>query len=136
MRVYLDSSALIKRVFREPESEAIVATLERYVGGGAALYSSSLAWVEVGRALRARADDEAPATLADYMDVALSGIAEYPMTEAVVSLARRIGSPRLRSLDAIHLAAATIVDADIVLAYDGRLLSVASELGFVTVSPS
>ncbi len=70
------------------------------------------------------------------MDVALSGIAEYPMTEAVVSLARRIGSPRLRSVDAIHLAAATIIDADIVLAYDERLLSVASELGFVTASPS
>ena len=57
----------------------------------------------IGRAIRTRADEEAPAILADYMGVALSGIAEYPMTEAVVSLARGIGSSRLRSLDAIHL---------------------------------
>ena len=136
MRIYVDSSALVKRVLREPESAAVVATLERYVGDGGALYSSSLAWIEVGRAIRTRADEEAPAILADYVDVALSGIAEYPVTEAVVSLARRIGSSRLRSLDAIHLSTATLIDADVVLAYDERLLSVARELGFATDSPT
>jgi hypothetical protein len=41
----------------------------------------------------------------------------------------------LRSLDAIHLATATLVNADLVCAYDQRLLLAASELGLRTISP-
>ena len=55
--------------------------------------------------------------------------------ETVVSLARRIGPITLRSLDAIHLATATLIDADLVIAYDERLLLAAEELGFATASP-
>lgn len=135
MRVYLDSSALIKRAIDEAESEALEQNLAEWHAGGATLYSSALAWIEVGRGLRKRGDHEDPAVVADLAESALSGVGEYPMTEQVVSLARRIGPPTLRSLDAIHLATATLLDADLVVAYDARLLTAAQELGFRTASP-
>jgi len=53
----------------------------------------------------------------------------------VVGVARRLGPSSLRSLDAIHLATASIMAADVVIAYDGRLLRAAEELGFRTLSP-
>ena len=43
--------------------------------------------------------------------------------------------PRLRMLDAIHLATALYVDADEVVAYDRRLLDAAEEQGLSTAAP-
>lgn len=65
----------------------------------------------------------------------MSGIIEFPITDHVVSIAARLGPTALRSLDAIHLAAATLMNTDLVCAYDQRLLQAASELGFRTISP-
>ncbi|MEO8907239.1 MAG: VapC toxin family PIN domain ribonuclease, partial [Microbacteriaceae bacterium] len=65
MRVYVDSSALVKRAIDESESNALVAHLEDRVAAGDALVSSSLAWVEVTRALRTRLDHEHPSTIAE-----------------------------------------------------------------------
>ncbi|TAM70431.1 MAG: PIN domain-containing protein [Microbacteriaceae bacterium] len=135
MRIYVDSSALIKRAIEEPESDALVAHLETRVEDGDTLVSSSLAWVEVTRALRTRLDHEHPSTVAELTDVALSGIAEFPLDARVVALARRIGPPLLRTLDALHLASATLLDADLLVVYDGRLAAAAAELGIRTVSP-
>ena len=55
MRIYVDSSALIKRVIDEPESDALDEALERHVAADDVLVASSLAWVEVTRAIRATA---------------------------------------------------------------------------------
>lgn len=66
----------------------------------------------------------------------MAGIAECPITEQVSDIARRLGPSTLRSLDAIHLATAALLSADLVCAYDQRMLTAASELGFRTVSPS
>lgn len=41
----------------------------------------------------------------------------------------------LRSLDALHLAAAVRLGADVVLTYDARMIGAATELGFAVVSP-
>lgn len=65
----------------------------------------------------------------------LGGITECPISAQVVSIARRLGPPSLRSLDAIHLASAAVLDVDLVCAYDQRMLAAAAELGFRTVSP-
>ncbi|HEY0260227.1 MAG TPA: type II toxin-antitoxin system VapC family toxin [Lacisediminihabitans sp.] len=134
MRIYVDSSALIKRSIDEPESEAIESSLEGYAAADAVLISSTLAWIELGRGIRSRLDAEDPAAIVEWTDAALSGIAEAPITEQVASLARRIGPPVLRSLDAIHLATAVLLDVDLILAYDDRLLAAATELGFAVVS--
>jgi len=135
VRVYVDSSALIKRTVAEPESDALDATLERHAADEDALVSSSLAWVEVSRALRARLDAANRDEVNDAIDVALSGIAERPLTAEVVSLARRIDPAVLRSLNAIHLATAVLLDADVIVTYDDRLAEAARHNGLTVAAP-
>lgn len=135
MRVYLDSSALIKRALAEDESIDLIATVGRHLRGNDILMSSALGTVEVSRILRSRLDDQAPQYINDLIEVALGGVAECALSSQVIGTARRLGPGYLRSLDAIHLATASIVAADLVIAYDERLLRAASELGFRTASP-
>ena len=131
MRVYLDSSALIKRVIVEQESTDLVDFLDAHYQQADLLASSSLAWVEVSRAVLARA--KAPATAGDLIDGAMSGVDERPMTAEVVSVARRIEP--LRSLDAIHLATAVLIDADLVVTYDDRLADACRRNSLAVASP-
>ena len=119
MRIYLDSSALIKRVVAEPESNAFVDYLDERHERGDLLAASSLAWVEVSRAVLARV--RSPTSAITRIEDAMSGVDERPMSGDVVSLARRIEPLILRSLDAIHLASAVLIDADVVVTYDDRL---------------
>jgi beta-lactamase class A len=137
VRIYFDSSALIKRSVQEAESDAVEAAFDRYVGQDAVIVSSSLAWIEVSRALRTRLDGGAYAQddILDAVEGALSGVAERVITEEVISLARRVAPPRLRSLDAIHLATAILLDADEIVAYDDRLIDACRHNGLVTVTP-
>lgn len=135
MRVYLDSSALVKRSVTETQSEQLRETIDQLQRSGDELSSSSVSWIEVNRVLRSRLETEHPARIVELVESALSGVDEVPLGSVVASLARRIGSPKMRSLDAIHLATASVIDADVVVAYDRRLLSVASEMGFATLSP-
>ena len=119
MRVYVDSSALIKRVIVEEESDELVDFLDAHYQQADLLASSSLAWVEVSRVVLARA--KSSTDTADLIDGAMSGIDERSMTAEVISVARRIEPLVLRSLDAIHLATAVLIDADLVVTYDDRL---------------
>jgi len=135
MRVYLDSSALVKRSVTEAQSEQLRETIDQLQRSGDELSSSSVSWIEVNRVLRSRLETEHPARIVELVESALSGVDEVPLGSVVASLARRIGSPKMRSLDAIHLATASVIDADVVVAYDRRMLSVASEMGFATLSP-
>jgi predicted nucleic acid-binding protein len=81
--------------------------------------TSSLAWVEVSRSVRAFPG--AAKVVDELVEVALSGMLEKPVTAEVIALARRLSPPMLRSLDAIHLASALLVDADALVFYDQRL---------------
>ncbi|TCN40200.1 PIN domain-containing protein [Kribbella orskensis] len=119
MRVYVDSSALIKRVIVEEESDELVDFLDAHYHQADILASSSLAWVEVSRVVLARA--KSSTDTGDLIDGAMSGIDERSMTAEVVSVARRIEPLILQSLDAIHLATAVLIDADLVVTYDDRL---------------
>lgn len=134
-RFYVDSSALIKRVVDEAESDALEEELSFGVERGHVLIASSVAWVEVTRALRSRLGFENPDGIRLLTDVALSGISEGVMDGAVVALARRLSPVTLTSADAIHLATAVLLDADVVIAYDRRLIEGARELGLRTRSP-
>lgn len=82
-----------------------------------------------------RADQESPVEIVALIDNALAGITESPVSGPVADIARRLGPSTLRSLDAIHLATATLVGADVVCAYDQRMLTAAAEFGFRTISP-
>lgn len=135
MRVYLDSSALAKRVLTEElDAAALVDAIDRYVESGAVLVSSTLAWVEVARAVRARFDARLD-DIADDVDEALNGVAEHDVDREVVSLARRISPNALRSLDAIHVAAAMLLDADVVITYDDRMAEAARLNGLRVAAP-
>jgi predicted nucleic acid-binding protein len=133
--IYVDSSALVKRALQEAESGQLVDTLAGQVDSGARLFTSALGTLETTRVIRQNLDEADPSTVVDLIGAALSGVIEYPITDQVASLASRLGPFSLRSLDAIHLATATLVNADLICAYDQRLLLAASELGFRTISP-
>ena len=136
MRIYVDSSALLKRVLAEGESEALKASLRSQVEQGAALVTSSLAWVEVSQALRALVAGPSSADIDHLSDLALSGILERRISSEVVALARRLQPAVLRSLDAIHLASAVLLDVDLIVAYDQRLAEAARHHGMRVSSPS
>lgn len=135
MLVYFDSSALVKRAVAEGESAAVNEAVERFAADGVDMSISALAVIELNRAVRARLDSESPFEIIRLVEFALSGLLEHPINDQVISIASRLGPTSLRSLDAIHLATATLMSADLVCAYDQRLLQAASELGFRTLSP-
>lgn len=130
--VYVDSSALLKRVLVEPQSEALADALLAAHVGGDLLASSSLAWVEIWRSLRRLGRTD----LADTVGRATSGIAEYPVTPQTFLLARTVGTHLLRTLDALHLGAAVGLGAQQVVTYDERLADAARDLGLAVLAPA
>jgi predicted nucleic acid-binding protein len=134
VRVYLDSSALLKRVIAEAESESLRIALRKHVDEHALLVASCLATIEVSRAVRKRLDAGYAAT-ADLVDDALSGVAEHPIGEEVISLSRRLNPNQLRSLDAIHVASAMLLDTDLLITYDERMTEAARLNGLRCAAP-
>lgn len=128
MNIYVDTSTLLKRVVDEPGADRARARL-REMAASDLLVTSSLAGVEVSRALRRLAARTGTGVRHAAIEVALSGVAERAMTADVVSLAKRLGPDTLRSLDAIHLATAVLLDAGLLLTHDGRLHQAAGSWG-------
>lgn len=137
MTSYVDSSALLKRVLAEAQSGALEDHLEAVAAAGGALVTSSLAVVEVTRALLRREDGGAGGAggAARLAADALAGVATAPLGAEVVALARRCGPAALGSLDALHLATALLLDVDEVVVYDARLRAAAAAAGLVVSSP-
>lgn len=136
MVVYVDSSALVKRVIAEGESDAVEDALAGHVGADDVLVSSSLAWIEVERTARAALRDDDETDVGDIVVAAMAGVGERPIALDVVSLARRIEPRVLRSLDAIHVATAVLIDADVVITFDDRLAAAARSNSLRVDSPS
>jgi predicted nucleic acid-binding protein len=126
---YLDSSALVKLVVREPES----AALRRFLRGHAVHASSSLATAEVLRAVR-RAD---PAAMSAAEEV-LRRIVLLRMTDDLLRDAGLLDPPELRTLDAVHLSAARTLGGDLaaVVTYDERMASAGALLGLTVAVPA
>lgn len=126
---YLDSSALIKLVVEEVESEA----LRRYLGADPPLLTScALARTEVMRSvgpLGAKASVAGRALLRRLHLIAID--------DALLERAATLQPATLRTLDAIHLATAMSIADDLtaLVAYDRRMLEAAGELGLPTASP-
>ncbi len=132
---YIDSSVLLKRVVEDQGADAARTELRAIDRQGGILVSSSLAWIEVSRALHRLGHDGDTTPYDALVDTALSGVAEHPITAQVVALARRLGPPGLRSLDAIHLASALLADASVVLTCDNRLADAARQAHLVVQIP-
>jgi predicted nucleic acid-binding protein len=127
--IYFDTSALAKLVIKEPESAALATWLDRHLDQRKG--SSMLARVELPRAVRHGGDVaylRAQMILGDLMQI--------PMTPHLLDAAGSLPGS-LRSLDAIHLATALRLRADLhtLVAYDQRLLDAAREAGLPTASP-
>ena len=128
--IYLDSSALLKLVHEEHESTALTRWL--WDRRDTPAISSQLAKVEVLRACRRIDASALPAALA-----LLAGLDLVPLSTDIIDAAAAIGTPELRSLDAIHLASALAVGPDVAafVAYDRRLAAAAAGAGLDVAAP-
>ena len=133
--IYLDTSAVIKRVFVETESIALRDAITDAIDSGERFVTSALTLVEVSRGVRRRVDHESAAALRSAVAKAVDDTAIVPIDDRTVECARIIGPPVLRSLDAIHLATATALGADELWTYDERLAQASEEMGIPARMP-
>ena len=129
MAVYLHSSAAVKLIIREAESEAP----ERWLRPHDMLVSSALLRTEVFRAVRRGA----PRRLADAR-AALAAFTLRAVDEEIPEAAGDIAPRSIRSLDAIHLATALLLapDLDAIVTYDRQMIDGARALGLPVASPA
>jgi len=129
--LYLDTSAVVKLVRREPETDALADWLDDHQP--TPWVSSTLVEVELPRALR-RTDS----SLLTRVPAVIARIARYDIDDVVRAAAAAFPDPELRFLDAIHLATATAIFARSLIAfvcYDQRLLSAATAARLPVESP-
>jgi predicted nucleic acid-binding protein len=127
---YLDTSALVKLVVAEAGSKALQAWL---LETDSDWVSSDLARTELMRAVR-RSD---PARLVRAREV-LDTVILLDVTTDVFEAAGRLEPQILRTLDAVHLAAALALGDDLegIVTYDDRLAEAARRNGIPTVAPA
>ena len=125
---YFDSSAIVKLVHLEPESQALVDYL---ASDDIEASTSVVAEIEVIRALRHLRDTR------PEIEQAMKGFYLLGLDEEVRRDACTIGARTLRSLDAIHLATALAIDDDELefITYDSRLADAARSEGLTVVQP-
>jgi predicted nucleic acid-binding protein len=132
LKIYLDSSALVKLVHVEPETDALRRYLRRHRTDR--FVTSALSRVEVVRAVLgggSEAIQHARRQLSRLDQIAL----DASMLDQAATLSP---DTRLRSLDAVHLAAAGIVGAELrsLVTYDLRLAEAALRLGLMVEVPA
>lgn len=132
--IYLDSAAIVK--LAHPEAESADLQLWLAERAGVPRVTSALAEVEVPRAIHRHA----PASL-PHVPLVLGTIARFEIDTAVRALAASYADPLLRSLDAIHLATAQVLNAELneslqaFVTYDLRLLKAVRLAGLAAASP-
>lgn len=128
--IYLDTSAALKLVIPEAETNALELWIAERAGLPRA--SSRLLRIEMLRTVGRYGSHQA-----ERAQAVLSGIALISI-DRVASSAESIGDPLLRSLDAIHLAAAQMIRPTLTafVTYDKRLAASASALGLPVEAPA
>jgi uncharacterized protein len=126
---YIDTSALAKLVVAEPETEALRAWLAATQRDPVAC---DLARTELLRAVRRAAPN-----LVVRARSVLDAVTLTEVTTAVCEAAGRLDPSILRTLDAIHVAAALDLGDDLegMVTYDERLARAAEANGIPVVSP-
>jgi len=119
----------VKLAVREPESE----NLRRYIRRRRPLISSALARTEVARALLALG----PEAIQRGQDV-LARVDLVRVNDRVLNAAGAMMPLDLRSLEAIHLATAQQLGADLarIITYDERMAAAAKALGWAVAAPA
>lgn len=131
-RAYLDSSAFVKLVLAdEPQAPA----LRRYLQGWPDRVSATLLRTEVLRAIQ-RQRPFALATMAAARSL-FAGMGWLELDQRLLDQAGTLLPPELRSLDAVHLAAALALGSDlgVLVTYDLRMAGAAQQYGLPVSSP-
>lgn len=128
MAVYLDSSALVKLVVAETESDALAGHLRAHPDR----VSCALARVEVIRAVRAHGQQAVIRARQLLQRISLVRVDDLLLDEAAA-----LNHANLRSLDAIHLAAARALGHGLteVVTFDRRMAHAAERMGLVVAAP-
>ena len=127
---YLDASAAAKLVLSEAGSKALRRWMETT---DAIIVSSDLLRTELLRAIRRHVPEEI-----SQGHAVLDSITLIALSRNVYERAATLGSPHLRSLDAIHLAAAIEFGGDeleAIITYDLRMIEAAKAMDIAVVSP-
>ncbi|WP_298381645.1 type II toxin-antitoxin system VapC family toxin [Ferrimicrobium sp.] len=129
--IYIDTSALVKLLFDEPESTALTDWLTQKTE--IPKVSSELSTVELLRTCQ-RIDG----SLVDGARRLLDGVDLLPVDHVIVERAAVLAPRELRSLDAIHLVSALSLIEDLTdfVVYDVHLYSAAKQVGLPVVSPT
>ena len=129
MILYIETSAAAKLIIDEPESPRLATHLDRAIDQDDGLLSSMLLETELRRlAVRTGVGQAVVTRLLERLD----------LLEIDRSLYREAGllpGPHLRSLDAIHVAAALRANADAMVTYDLRQADAAESVGLPVQAP-
>lgn len=129
MILYIETSAAAKLLVDEPASSRLAARLDGAVDQDEPLLSSMLLETELRRL----------AVRVDLAQTAVTHLLErFDLMETDRSLYREAGllpGRHLRSLDALHLAAALRVGADVMVTYDRRPAEAADAAGLPVLAP-
>jgi uncharacterized protein len=127
--LYVETSAAAKLIIEEPESSRLATYLDRAVDQDDGLLSSMVLETELRRlAVRTGVAQAVVTRLLERFD----------LLEIDRSLYREAGllpGPHLRSLDAIHVAAALRANADAMVTYDVRQADAADGVGLSVQMP-
>lgn len=125
---YLDTSALVKLIVREHETESLVAWLRAHRD----VATSDLTRTELMRAVRRAAPD-----LAERVRDLLGRLTLIATSPRTFDDAGRLDPLELRTLDAVHLACALQLGDDLesIVTYDSRMADAARRLGIPVTAP-
>lgn len=129
MIAYLESSAAAKLLVSEVASAMLADYLDQLAAGGSSLISCVLLETELRRlAVRDNLQQLAVTALLDRLDV-------IDLDREMYREAGLLPERTLRSLDAIHVAAALRAGADVMVTYDFRQAAAAESSGLRVVAP-
>lgn len=130
MAFYLDTSAAVKLVLSEPQSKALSAWANAHTDS---VVSSDLLRTELLRATLRGAPDQMPRARA-----VLDSITIVTLPTPLFERAAELEPTLLRSLDAVHLAAALDLgdELDGIVTYDDRLTEAAKLHGVPVIAPT
>lgn len=128
--IYVDTSATVKLVALEAETEALQRWMKSHADE--TFFASQLMRIELLRTVRRAAPERI-----DWAREVLKGVALLKIDETIVEAAESLLPAVLRSLDAIHLATAYTLHSHVsaFVTYDLRLAEAAKALGMNVVSP-
>ena len=125
--VYLDTSALYKLIIDEPDSDELSQYVQSLLDNGYTLVSSILAETELRRA--AQRDNIPISTIEELLSfISLIEISRDEFISAGKLATEH--SKNLRSLDALHIVSAELVEIDFVITFDNRQAAVFKDLGY------